>query len=242
MTKLKNILLKSLFRERKNLVSLENHYSAMAKLLAHQQIAGVIDAGASDGRITKKLLKIFPDATSYLFEAHSDYSRPLKEYAKRDSRVKPQLMVLSDKTGEEELILSSRIGRTSLFPSNERAARLAPELDSGIRKVKVPSITIDDWVESRDKPEIHVMKFDIQAGELKALQGAVNTLRDSTLLVYTEVFFNPMYSGGALFGEIDSFLRDHSFILHDIYKPKYGADGVLSYANAIFISKRLQST
>lgn len=240
MSKLKDILIRSLYRHKKNLVSLENHYSAMARLLSHEKITNVIDAGASDGRITKKMLRIFPEATAYLFEAHPDYAQPLKQYAERDPRVKPQLMALSDQTGEEELILSSRIGRTSIFPSNDRAARLAPEDESGIKKIKIPSITIDDWVESHEKPDIQVMKFDIQAGELKALQGAVNTLNTSTLLVYSEVFFNPMYIGGALFGEIDAFLRNHGFFLHDIYKPKYDVDGVLSYANAIFVSERLK--
>jgi hypothetical protein len=79
------------------------------------------------------------------------------------------------------------------------------------------------------------MKFDIQGGELKALQGATRLLNNSTLLIYTEVLFNSLYDNGAIFSEIDLFLRKQGFVLHDIYKPKYDSNGLLLWGNAIYL-------
>ncbi|UCE49370.1 MAG: FkbM family methyltransferase, partial [Phycisphaerales bacterium] len=87
---------------------------------------------------------------------------------------------------------------------------------------------------------IELIKLDIQGAELKALRGAARMLEDSTLIVYTEICFNPLYEGGALYGEIDLLLRDYGFGLYDIYKPKCDSRGLIMWANAIFVNlKRL---
>lgn len=241
MAKFKNILLRKLLASGRNLVSLDDHYATMQKLLRDHLVSGLLDAGASDGRVTRKLLKAFPQAQAYLFEAHPDYGSALTAYAQRDARVKPQFKVLSNKTGEQKLILCSAIGKTSLLSLDEKSARASSADGESTRTVKVESTTIDDWALTIGSPAIDVMKFDIQAGELLALQGATRTLAASTKLIYTEIFFNPMYEGGALLGDIDAFLRDHGFVIYDIYKPKYRPDGALSYANVIFIREDLLS-
>jgi hypothetical protein len=53
--------------------------------------------------------------------------------------------------------------------------------------------------------------------------------------VYTEICFNAIYDDGGLYSEIDLFLREHGFGLYDIYKPRYGPNGLLLWANAIFV-------
>ena len=100
---------------------------------------------------------------------------------------------------------------------------------------EVEITTIDDWVRSHGKPSLELLKFDIQGAELKALRGATRTLQESTLLIYTEVWFNPGYEAGALFSEIDSFLRSSGFVLYDLYKPKHDRRGTIIWGNAIFV-------
>ena len=79
------------------------------------------------------------------------------------------------------------------------------------------------------------MKFDIQGGEVNALKGATTMLQTSTMLVYVEVLFNPLYEGGAIFSDLDAQLRTVDFLLYNIYKPKVDKNGQLLYANAIYI-------
>jgi hypothetical protein len=91
-------------------------------------------------------------------------------------------------------------------------------------------------MERNGNPPIQLMKFDIQAGELRALRGAVRVLQSSTLLVYTEIWFNPAYNDGAIYSEIDLFFREYGFILYDIFKPKYNPNGLIMWGNAIFLN------
>jgi len=105
-----------------------------------------------------------------------------------------------------------------------------------LEKVKV--VTIDDWAKRNGDIAIQVMKFDIQGNELRALRGAARVLQYSTLLVYTEIWFNCPYEGGAVYTEIDMFFREHGFVLYDIYKPKYNKNRLIMWANAIFVNNQ----
>jgi FkbM family methyltransferase len=208
----------------------------MQKLLKGHNITGIMDAGASDGRVTRKFLKTFPEATAYLFEPHPIYREKLQQYAKLDERITPQFIALSDTDGELELNLNQQTGMTSIFDTNKLSAELFPKGELSKQPTTVPVKTIDSWRELNGNPPFHIMKFDLQAAELKALQGAHNTLTESTLLIYTEIFFNPLYEGGALFSQIDLLLREYGFNLYNIYKPKASADGMLLWANAIYVN------
>lgn len=241
MAKLRKSLAKRLLSSDANLVSLADHYRVMRQLMHGRTVHGVLDAGASDGRVTRKLLKAFPVAQAYLFEAHPTYREALQHYADNDARVHPQHEVLSDTSGERMLIICSDTGKTSLLPFNAQTARDSQAAGEQTTSLPVPATTIDDWRLRNDSPSIEVMKFDIQAGELMALRGATDTLRTSTRLIYSEVFFNPMYENGALLGDIDLFLRDFGFVLYDLYKIKYARNGALSYGNAIFAHEDLLS-
>jgi len=59
-------------------------------------------------------------------------------------------------------------------------------------------------------------------------------LRTTTLAVYTEVFFNALYTGGALWSEIDLLLRESGFVLYTLLKPRADRQGTLIQANAVY--------
>jgi hypothetical protein len=80
-----------------------------------------------------------------------------------------------------------------------------------------------------------MIKLDIQGAELKALRGASRILDEEVKLIYAEVSFHPLYEGGTTFGEVDGFLREHGFVLYNLYKVRADAKGMLDQANAIFL-------
>lgn len=230
-------LLKHLIHGRHgNLMSLGDHYADMQSLLRGRTVTGLMDAGASDGRVTRKFLKAFPDASAYLFEPHPTYREKLKGYAEADKRINPQFVALSDTEGELTLNLNQQTGMTSIFETNRLSAELFPEGEDNQQPTTVPVTTIDSWREHNGNPPFEIMKFDLQAAELKALSGASRTLTESTLIIYTEVFFNPLYEGGALFSQIDLLLREYGFSLFNIYKPKASKEGMLLWANAVYVN------
>ena len=137
--------------------------------------------------------------------------------------------------GTADLKVTQSPGTTSLFLPEQRMKTLYPKetVATGVEKVEV--VTVDDWATHNGDPAVQLMKFDIQGGELKAMQGASRVLQTSTLLVYTEIFFNPLYEGGAIYSQIDLCLRESGFLLHNIFKPKSDRNDVLVQADAIFV-------
>jgi len=230
-----SLLRKTAFKKKGNLVSLDDHYPVMKKLLAGHKVNGILDAGASNGRITGKFLKVFPEAKAYAFEPQPMYREGLTALAKQDTRISPQFLALGEQKGQLELQITESAGCTSLFKPSERMQKMYPDEAAVKETAMVDVVTIDDWRKQQGNPGIEVMKFDIQGGELAALRGANNTLRESTLLVYTEILFNPLYEGGALYSEIDLCLREAGFMLYNMYKPKTDDKGMLMWSNAIFV-------
>jgi len=229
---------KKLLGKDNNLVSLDEPYEVMRRLLKECSVTGIIDAGASDGRVSKRLLRKFPSAHVYAFEPGSVYTETLRQYARQECRFHPQFAALSDHEGSADLYVTASPGSTSLLRPGQGLKEIDPQGSSIKRLEKVRLVTIDEWAKRNGEPAIQLMKFDIQAEELKALRGAVGVLERSTYLVYSEIWFNPIYNGGAIYSEIDLFLRDHGFVLYDIFKPKYNPKGLIQWGNAIFLNTR----
>ena len=91
-----SFLKKRLFGKNRNLVSFDEPFEVMARLLKGHKVTGIIDAGASNGRISKRLLRKFPAAQAYAFEPNPLYTETLKQSAKDDPRFHPQFLALSD--------------------------------------------------------------------------------------------------------------------------------------------------
>ena len=60
--KLSILIKKKFLAKGKNLVSVDNPFTVISELLKSCKVGGVIDAGASNGRISRRFLRYFPDA------------------------------------------------------------------------------------------------------------------------------------------------------------------------------------
>lgn len=235
-------LKKKLLTKGRNLVSIEDPFALMPGLLKNCKVDGIIDAGASNGRISRRFLRWFPQSRVYAFEPNPVYREDLNNFANSDKRFSPQFLALSDCKGLFELNITSSRGNTSLLTPSQHLKQFDPEGSVIERTETVQVVTIDEWIQDNNIPPIALLKFDIQGNELKALKGARQTLQKSVVLIYTEVCFNPLYDQGAIFSQIDLFLREYGFELHDLYGPKYGPDGALLWSNAIFIHRKRANT
>jgi FkbM family methyltransferase len=233
---LASLIRRTLLSREQNLQALDDVYEVLSRLLADREITGILDAGASDGRVTKKLLRCFPKANAYGFEPNvPQYGEAWRQLMAEDKRMHVAHMALADAAGELELHVAQGVGSTSLFRPRDRYLDMYPGQTAVERVDRVPVVRLDDWLAANGSPRIQLMKFDIQAAELRAMKGAEQTIRDQVLAIYTEVFFNPMYDGGAIYSEIDLFLRSCGFSLYNLYKPRADRGGMLEQGNAIFV-------
>jgi FkbM family methyltransferase len=237
--RLSKFLKKKLLRKDQNLISINDPYDVISQLLAGRSVGGILDAGASNGHISKRLLRRFPDARVYAFEPNGSYRDELAAYAEKDARFCPQFFALSDSEGIETLHITESPGNTSLCRPTDGLKKIDPA-GSPVRAVEqVATVVIDQWVKRNGDVPIELMKFDIQGGELKAMRGGRSVLTRSTQLVYTEVWYNSIYEGGALFSDIDLFLRECGFVLYDVFKPRYNMQQQLMWGNALYLKTDL---
>jgi len=112
-----------------------------------------------------------------------------------------------------------------------------------VKTIPVETTRLDDLP---DLPCDYV-KIDIQGAELDVLHGGMRTLADAVVLEL-EAEFVPMYKGQPLFGDLQTFLRGHGFLLHKLidvggrtFRPmQYGENpyeplSQLLFADAIFV-------
>lgn len=236
---IRQLLRNTLYKGKGNLYCLDDPYQAITHVLRNQQVTGIVDAGASDGRVSKRLLEKFPGAQVYQFEPNPIYSDKLAALQSADPHYHPFAVALSDEPGELQLQRTASPGSVSMFKPNalmhDRYAAEAKVEDT----FTVPVTTLDTWWNQQDRPPVQLMKFDIQAGELRALRGASQMLDESVLAIYSEVHLNPLYEGGAIYSEIDLLLRKHGFSLYNLYSARHDPQGtgMLLWAHALFIKR-----
>jgi FkbM family methyltransferase len=143
------------------------------------------------------------------FEANAEECARLNAAAAEGERYEP--FALGAHEGPATLHLTADPQSASLYPPNTDAIRRHPELWRHEPKgtTMLETTTLDRWAESRP---IDILKVDVQGAELDVLRGGESTLA-TTRMLELEVEFQPLYVGQPLFGDVDSFLREHGFVL-----------------------------
>lgn len=72
--------------------------------------------------------------------------------------------------------------------------------------------TLDIWRNTQQTKHVDYLKIDTQGSELDILEGALETLK-FTSLVELEVEFSPIYQDQPLFADVDVFMRSQGFYL-----------------------------
>ena len=140
---------------------------------------------------------------------------------------------------------------SSLYPLNRKlcADFTGLSLLRTVDSLGVETVTLDAVLEREDAELVDFLKLDIQGAELKALQGAEETLKRAAV-VHCEVEFSPIYEGQPLFPEIQRFLNERGFELIDLiiqhrysYEVSSGntSPDRLLWADAVFFKQDLSA-
>jgi FkbM family methyltransferase len=162
-----------------------------------------------------------------------------------DTRYLPYALGRSD-GAKATLHLTVSSGSSSLLEPND--AFLAPfpyRAAMSVQRTVPVTLTTLDRVCADEGVRPDVLKLDIQGGELDVLMGADSAL-STTLLVESEVEFNPLYKNQPLFGDVDRFLRDKGWLLLGVRRAYWRrhhapvADGgTLVHGDALWINESL---
>ncbi|MEO1018679.1 MAG: FkbM family methyltransferase [Pseudomonadota bacterium] len=164
--------------------------------LARHWIEGkvVIDGGAFMGDTAKLFLQFYSPKTIFAIEpskeSFSKLSELVSEWRVQES-IKPLRYMLSDTVGSE-----------TLWGSGVGASIIKKEPEGSAPSEIIPSSTIDTLVSKHEIKRVGFIKLDIEGNEMRAVRGAVETLRrDKPLLVIS------IYHTATDFFEIKPFLE-----------------------------------
>ncbi|MGB6067927.1 MAG: FkbM family methyltransferase [Desulfomonilaceae bacterium] len=113
-------------------------------------------------------------------------------------------------------------GASSMFRPNQALLEQFISLPTMLtvrEESEIQTIRLDDV---KEVDGCDLLKIDVQGGELNVLKGALALLQKASLIL-TEVEFGAVYEDQPLFADIDKFLRDQGFFLHDFKNPGYSA-------------------
>lgn len=170
----------------------------------------IIEAGANIGRDSLKLHKLFPQATIYSFEPVPALFEQLKKAVAGIEQIKIFNVALSNSTGITTMHVSAELGAVSSLLEPSTLKKEKPNLS--FEKIKVPTITLDDWAAQHGIKKVDFLWLDLQGHELAALKASTTILKN-VHAIYTEATLEQRYEGQVLYPELKKWLEAHDFQL-----------------------------
>lgn len=188
----------------------------------------ILEAGGNLGEDTRRMKRIWPHATMHVFEP-----LPWSFKAMRHNN--------SDLTNLHcyEYALTNYTGTTNFYVDvpNNGSSSIGLPLDFNrsefdLTPLEVQCITLDTWAKENNIDHIDFMWLDMESHELYALKHGL-TILPTIKAIFTEVAYEPVREGSALYPELRAFLEANGFT--EVWKCKH----THRFGDALFIKKEL---
>jgi FkbM family methyltransferase len=169
-------------------------------------INAVIDIGASNGSWSQNARKYFPEAFYLLIEANKIHENELIKFTSNNKNTDYILAAAGDSVGHIYFDVEDPFGGVASYSMDN------------FNYVTVPVTTIDHEVIVRGLSPPYCIKLDTHGFEVPILQGAIETLKNTHLLII-EVYNFKLNSKSLRFWEMCSFLENLGFLPIDLCDP-----------------------
>lgn len=172
---------------------------------------GFVDVGARGG-VHPLVAPIASQVAVLGFEPDEEACSALNREAHPYAALVCLPVALSNREGHALLYRFAASTNDSLCPVNQRFVdryRMEKFRPSGPESW-VPVTTLDAALLGHPG-QGEFLKLDTQGTEYEVLEGAKRTIGESTVAIYCEVEFHPIYRGQALFGDVAGLLGVHGF-------------------------------
>jgi FkbM family methyltransferase len=188
----------------------------VAPSIEHKAILGsmdldlLLDVGANRGQFSLMARTLHPTVRVCAFEPLPSEAAVYRKLLGNQDGITLCEVALGEHVGLAELNLSARPDSSSLLPIGELQTKFFPNT-GGVGKVKVEVKPLDLFPEFWSSARRALLKLDVQGFELNVLRGAREALAHCAY-VYAECSMVPLYTGQALYPEIEVFLAEHGFV------------------------------
>ncbi len=199
----------------------------------------IADVGAYDGLTAAFFHSVFPEATIHAFEPNPQAYALLEANTKHIPSIRLYTEALSDVKGAAPLYVTLNGVSSSINPINSEQLESSGGLQNQLKVEKTVDIHLVD-LDSLNIGPITILKLDTQGNEVRVINGAKNTLKNTKFIV-TEMSVHKMYDNGCSYFETDAALRACGFTPIDFIVPSR-KDGVqMMEFDAIYMNTSLVS-
>lgn len=186
-------------------------------------ISTVIDVGASDGRWSQELMRVYPRSSYLLIEANPCHRPALDRFCGHHLNAQYALAAAGQTRG------------TVYFDASDPFGGVAAPAARGAGFVSTSSTSIDAEVEERSLRGPFLIKFDTHGYELPILRGAERTLAEAAVLVI-ECYNFRVTPEALLFHEMCALLAERGFRCIDVFDLMYRpGDGAFWQMDMLFV-------
>jgi FkbM family methyltransferase len=201
--------------------------------LPRREYRAVIDGGANRGSFTDALLQLHRPERLVLVEAIPELAQQLRARYAAQPGISIVAAALSDRNGSAPFEINRSDASSSLLRIDPRNTGWFSRDLRVERTVQVPTITLSALMDDQGLQTVDLLKLDLQGAERLVLTAGEAVL-NRVQVIYTEVFFEQLYAGAWLFGQLNEFLARHEFKLCGLSNIVHASDGDLVQANATF--------
>lgn len=171
----------------------------------------ILDIGANSGYYS--LIASPKVKEVYAFEPSSAIRESLEKNIALNhcENISTQPYALNDTSGQKEFYHSEA--------DNSGMSGLSqPENFSGKSEI-VETISLDEWMASRQLDNIRVIKIDVEGSEMKVLTGMKDTLSKQQPIVFIEIINEQLNKFGYNHADIYRFFSKYRYLPHEIIAP-----------------------
>lgn len=168
----------------------------------------LVIVGGYRGNEIPKLLKTNPSAKVTVFEASQRYGADLQKRFEKNDRVEVRNLAVSDKPGTATFYETNLRGSGSLL----ELGKLAEE-SYGAEAAESFEVTTDTLDRQLPEEAVDCIWIDVQGAELLVLSGGPQILEKASALFLEVALLPDLYKGGAVFEELNEYLKKFGFIL-----------------------------
>jgi FkbM family methyltransferase len=185
----------------------------------------IIDIGASDGRWSNDILKIFPKSKFFLIEANEIHKSGLESFKKKNKNVEYILAAAGDKMGQ------------IYFDNSDPFGGLAMTEKTNENNIQLPVVTTDHCVCENNLCGPFLLKLDTHGFEIPIFNGASKTMKDTNIII-VEAYNFKIAKESLLFYEMCDYMKKNGFrcsgLIDVCHRPK---DNFLWQMDLIFVKE-----
>lgn len=211
-------------------------YTSLTRIFHHDDPLVCVDVGANEGQTIQRILAEFPSAVVHSFEpSHDTFSR-LQALVAGEPRAKLYQLACGSTSGTIDFYVTKNHWCSSVLAPSDLGKRFYGDWYDTQRVVKVPITTLDNWAREHNIPRVDLLKVDAQGYDLEVLKGATSLLAAGVRAINCECQFAPEYQGCASFSQIDTFLVEHGYALHQLHEVhERGNEQQTTYGDGLWL-------